>query len=501
MIFYGTSINLYKSNYYLCKIFNYSCMAMWEGTRENSESKEFAGVVKRYKKMLSDDQMGFFDVSDFEYIVDHYIDKNQLTNALQASEIAISQHPHSMVVKIKKAQVLLGQLKIEKALELLKMLADIESTNPEILLMLGNCYSIQGDEGKAYDYYRKADKYSFEDRDELLYDIGVGYVQNGDYQRAVFFLEKAYDENPKNDNVLYDLAFSYDKLENDEKSIRYYNEYLDIYPFAESAWYNLGIIYTRLEEYDKAIEAYDFALAIDENYASALFNKANTLSTAEKYSEALTCYLEYLRFDENSSDAHVYIAECYFQLEEYSKSYHYYKQAIKLDPKNADGWYGAGIVLMVEENLAESLVFFKKALKLDDSCADFWNAFGKANAALNHYEEALVSFKKSVEIENTNPDFWISYADFYYNYNQIGLAIQTMFEAEMTVPENAPMLYKLSGYLTENGDFQLARIYLKKALTLNFSIYPDFFLDFPGLQSKRWIKKLIGLFSMNNNLW
>ncbi len=469
-------------------------MSMWDGARENSESTESAGVVKRYKKMLSDEQMGFFDVSDFEHIVDHYIDKNQMTNALQACEIAISQHPYSLIVKIKKAQVLIGQLKTDKALQLLLLLAEIESTNPEVLLMLGNCYSIQGEEEKAYDYYRKAEKFSFDDRDEMLYNIGAGYVQNNDYRRAVYFLEKAYRENPKNDSVLYDLAFCYDKLGNDEMSIRYYNEYLDIDPFAESAWYNLGIIYTRREEYDKAIEAYDFALAIDENYASALFNKANTLSSVERYAEALTYYLDYLRFDKNSSDARVYIAECYFQLEDYSKSYQYYKQAIQLDVKNADGWYGAGIVLMVEENLAESLVFLKKAIRLDDSCADFWSAFGKVNAALDQYEEALIAFRKSVEIEDTNPDFWIAFADFFYHYDQIDLAIQTLFQAEKSVPENVQVLYKLSGYLTENGNAQLAKIYLKKALTLNFSMHTELFLDFPDLQSKRWIKNMIGQF-------
>jgi tetratricopeptide (TPR) repeat protein len=476
-------------------------MAMWEGAKENSESKEFAGIVKRYKRMLSDQQMGFFDVADFEHIVDHYIDKNQLTNALQACEIAVSQHPYSIIVKIKKAQVLLGQLKTDKALELLNMLAEVESTNPEVFLMLGNCYIIQGDNMKAYDYFRKADKFTYDDRDEMLYNIGVSYVQNGDYQRAITFLEKAYIENPLNDSVLYDLAFSYDKLGNDEKSVQYYNEYLDIDPFAESAWYNLGIIYTRREEYDKAIEAYDFALAIDENYASALFNKANALSTTERYNEALSCYQEYLRFDKNSSDAHVYIAECYFQLEDYSKSYHYYKLAIKLDPKNADGWYGAGIVMLVEENLSESLLFFKRAIKLDDSCADFWNAFGKANAALDHYEEALIAFVKSVEIESTNADFWIAFADFYYNYNQIGLAIQTLFQADKSIVENAMVFYRLSGYLIENGEVSLARVYLKKALTLNFSMHSDFLLDFPNLKSKRWIRKLIKEFAVINNLW
>jgi len=466
-------------------------MAMWEGARENSESKEFAGILKRYKKMLSDEQMGFFDVSDFEHIVDHYIDKSQLTNALQACEIAISQHPYSLMVKIKKAQVLIGQLKTDKALQLLQMLGEIENTNPEVLLMLGNCYSLQGEENKAYDYYRKAERFSFEDRDDLLYNIGAGYVQNADYRRATYFLEKAYQENPKNDSVLYDLAFCYDKLGDDGKSIQFYNEYLDIDPFAESAWYNLGIIFTRLEEYDKAIEAYDFALAIDENYASALFNKANTLSTIERYDEALIYYFDYLRFDKNSSDARVYIAECYFQLEEYTKSYNYYKQAIQLDPNNADGWYGAGIVLMIEENLSESLVFLKKALKLDDSCADFWNAFGKVNAALDNYEDALIAFRKSVEIEDTNSDFWIAFADFFYHYDQLDLSIQTLFQAEKTIFDNGLMLYKLSGYLAENGNLHLAKTYLRKALTLNYPMHTEMFLDFPGVQSKRWILKMI----------
>ena len=469
-------------------------MAMWEGARENSESKEFAGILKRYKKMLSDEQMGFFDVSDFEHIVDHYIDKSQLTNALQACEIAISQHPYSLMVKIKKAQVLIGQLKTDKALQLLQMLGEIENTNPEVLLMLGNCYSLQGEENKAYDYYRKAERFSFEDRDDLLYNIGAGYVQNADYRRATYFLEKAYQENPKNDSVLYDLAFCYDKLGDDGKSIQFYNEYLDIDPFAESAWYNLGIIFTRLEEYDKAIEAYDFALAIDENYASALFNKANTLSTIERYDEALIYYFDYLRFDKNSSDARVYIAECYFQLEEYTKSYNYYKQAIQLDPNNADGWYGAGIVLMIEENLSESLVFLKKALKLDDSCADFWNAFGKVNAALDNYEDALIAFRKSVEIEDTNSDFWIAFADFFYHYDQLDLSIQTLFQAEKTIFDNGLMLYKLSGYLAENGNLHLAKTYLRKALTLNYPLHTEMFLDFPGLQSKRWILKMIDEF-------
>jgi tetratricopeptide (TPR) repeat protein len=344
---------------------------MWEGSKDNYDSKEFAGVVKRYKKMLSEERIEFFDVSDFEYITDHYIDKNQLTNALQVCEIAMAQHPNSIIVKLKKAQVLISQMKIDKALRLLQFLVEIENNNPEVYLMIGTCHHLQGNDKKALEYFKKVELLSWEDRDEMLHNIGSNYIQTGNYQNAIHFLQQAHDANPENETVLYDLAYCYDKIWDDEKSITCYNKYLDLDPYSESAWYNLGIIHTRREEFDKAIEAYDFALAIDDKYSSALFNKANALSAAERYGEALECYNEFLKFDKNSSDTHLYIAECYLQLEDYDNALRNYRTALQIHPKNADAWYGAGVVMMLKDNYKESLVFFKKAVRIDGQCADY----------------------------------------------------------------------------------------------------------------------------------
>jgi tetratricopeptide (TPR) repeat protein len=473
---------------------------MREGSKDNFDSKEFAGVVKRYKKMLSEERVEFFDVSDFEYITDHYIDKNQLSNALQACEIALSQHPHSIIVKIKKAQVLVSQMKIDRALTLLKLLYDFEHTNPEILLMLGTCYHLKGEHDKAFEYFNLVEEYSFDDRDEMLHSIGSTYIQSGNFEKAIIFLEKAHADNPRNETALYDLAYSYDKIGEAKQSTLLYNKYLDLDPYSESAWYNLGIIYTRLEEYDKAIEAYDFALAIDEKYSSALYNKANTLSAAERYEDALKCYLEYLKFDKDSTDIQLYIAECYLQLEDFKNAIEHYKTAIQLYPKNADAWYGAGIVLMIEERLPESLVFLKKALKIDNKCADYWNAFAKINALLDKYEEALIAFQKCIELEKTNHEFWLSYADFYYQYDQQALAIQTLIEADKIRGDCAPIHYKLSGYLLEDNEEQLAKFYLKKALSENYVLHYDLLNEFPSLKSKAWARRLINKFSSKNKL-
>ena len=471
---------------------------MWEGSKDNFESKEFAGVVRRYKKMLSEERIEFFDVSDFEYITDHYIDKNQFTNALQACDIALSQHPYSIIVKVKKAQVLISQMKIEKALHLLKLLVEVESHNPEIYLMIGTCYHLQGEKTKAYEYFTKVDSFSWEDKDEMLHNIGSNYIQEADYQNAIHFLEKAHENNPENEIVLYDLAFCYDKILNDEKSIIYYNMYLDLDPYSESAWYNLGIIYTRLDEFDKAIEAYDFALAIDEAYASALFNKANTLSAAERFQEALECYLEYLKFDKQSTDTQLYIAECYLQLEDFENALMHYRLSIQYHPKNADAWYGAGVVMMLQEKYKESLVFFKKAIRINNKCADFWIALAKVQATLNKYELALAAFQKAVLLERDNSEFWIAFADFYYQFEMWDMAIKTLLDADKIFKNNPHIHYKVTAYLIENKEDDLAKRYLRKALKENFYLHNELLSDFPLISQKNWVTKMIKDFTIKN---
>ncbi len=57
---------------------------MREESGDNFDSKEFAAVLKRYKQMLTEQRTEFFDVAEFEFIADQYIDKSQFSNALQA---------------------------------------------------------------------------------------------------------------------------------------------------------------------------------------------------------------------------------------------------------------------------------------------------------------------------------------------------------------------------------------------------------------------------------
>jgi tetratricopeptide (TPR) repeat protein len=468
---------------------------MWEESRDNFESKEFAGVLKRYKQMLTEQRTEFFDVADFEFIADQYIDKSQFTNALQACEIALRQHPNSIIVKIKKAQIYLSQLKLQKAVHLLKHLEEMEPTNPDVMMMLGTCHNLKGEHHRATDYFKKAEQNSYEDRDELLYNIGISFIQTGSYQEALTYLNKALDENPDHEPVLYDIAFCFEKVGNDAKAIEYYNKYLDIDPFSESAWYNLGIIYNRLEDYAKAIDAYDFALAIDANYSAAIFNKANALSAIERFQDSISTYHDYLKIDPDSVDAHLYLADCYFQLDEYENAGLYYDKTLIMEPNCADGWFGAGLVMLICDKSDKAIPFLRRSLELNPDCAECWNALGKAYAALDNFKEAKSSYLKALELDNEIPEYWLSYADLMFNNNLFADAVKILEDAENSEAACAAILYRLAGFYIFMDNFEPAKEKLEAALSEDYPSHVDFLENFPNFLLIDWVTELIKKYS------
>jgi tetratricopeptide (TPR) repeat protein len=464
---------------------------MWEESRDNFESKEFAGVLKRYKQMLTEHRTEFFDVADFEFIADQYIDKSQFSNALQACEIALRQHPNSIIVKIKKAQVYLSQLKLQKAIHLLKQLEEIENTNPDVMMMLGTCHNMKGEYHKANEYFKKAELYAVEDLDELLYNIGISFIQTGAYDEALAYLKKALNENPEHEPVLYDIAYCYEKVGNDAQAIEYYNKYLDIDPFSESAWYNLGIIFNRREHYVQAIDAYDFALAIDAQYSAAIFNKANALSAIERFEDSVAAYHDYLKIDPDSVDAHLYLADCFFQMDDYGNAGIYYDKTISMEPNCSDGWFGAGLVMLITDRSDEAVPLLRKSLKINPDCAECWNALGKAYTALNNFKEARSAYQKALELDNEIAEYWLSYADLMFQNNLFEDAVKILEEAENSEAYCAAILYRQAGFYIFMDDFDNAREKLECALVEDYSVHVDFLENFPTFLVMDWVTELI----------
>ncbi|MGD9929280.1 MAG: tetratricopeptide repeat protein [Mangrovibacterium sp.] len=464
---------------------------MDEDARDYFENEEIIEAVGRFNKMIEDNRFEYFDVFEIEGIVEYFLDEGKIKLAEQAVENGLEIHPNSIALQIKKAQILLIDGRAEESLELVTIAEKIEDSNSDVFLIKGSALILVGMVEEAIAAFEQSILHNYEEMDDLLYNIAVTLGQAGETEKAISFLERAYDTNPQNELVLYELGYYYDRIQDYERSLQFYDYYLDIDPFNASVWYNMGITYNRMGKHEEAIDAYDFSIALQDDFEQAYFNKANALSNSNRYEEAIVCYEEYLERDKENDDAYCYLGECFLNLERYNEALVNYRKAIRINKNNSNAWYGSGLIMWMEGQLTEALSVMKKALKLDDENPDFWLIYGKINHELDAFDLAETAYKKATSLDPDNPDGWVSYAEMEYDRGSLNKAIDILKSASKAISDDSGINYRLTAYLLENKDETSATGYFEKALEIDFNGYRDLFDYYPEAVQNESIRKLI----------
>ena len=105
---------------------------MEEDFNQYNEDEDYAASLDRFEQMLKKNEHYFFDVEEFEILIDHYLEKTDTKKAKKVIDISLKQHPTSSTLKLKKAQFLTAIHKPNKALEILNSLEVLEPFNSEI---------------------------------------------------------------------------------------------------------------------------------------------------------------------------------------------------------------------------------------------------------------------------------------------------------------------------------------------------------------------------------
>ncbi len=458
--------------------------------RDNYWDDDTLEAVNRFKRSLISGNSKYFDVSEFEAIVEQLLDEGDLQSSEIAAEQGIKIHPNAVPLQLKYAQILINKGHYEKSLKYLKTAEKIEADNPEVHLLKGTAQLVMGKETDALISFRKAIKNAGTEIDDILYQIGSTYVQIGNTSKAINYFEKTIKANPFNELALYDLGFFHDQEENYRKSIKYYNQYLDIDPFNQYVWFNLGTVYNKTENHQKAIEAYEFAYAINDEFHMALFNIGNALANEGKYEEAIKKYKEFLEVEPNNDEAFCYIGECYLNIENYTKSKIYYNRAIEINPTNDTAIFGIGLNYWIEQSFEESTNYIKKAIKLDELNSEYWLTLGKIYKDYNKKNNAILALKKAARLEPENPEIWITWADVYLKWDEPDNAIRILKKAIKT-DSNAILKYRMVPLLMDQNKITEAYDMLALALMQDFNQRDYLFELAPKLRKDKNIKMIV----------
>ena len=430
---------------------------------------EVLNSVSRYEDMRRKHTHCFFDVHEFEDIIDYYLDSENIAEAATAANYAASIYPLASSIKLRMAEILIDKGQPIKALNLLNKLEHLDSGEYGIYLLRGTALNMIGKPKEAQRQFEKAIAMADENKAEVLYNIAMSFERIHQHNVALKYFLKVRALEPENYFLFYDLAFCYEHLNELDKCIVYYRKYLDEDPFSEHIWYNLGIVYNRINNHEKALEAYDFAIAINPEYSSAYFNKANTLSLLERHPKAIETYQEFLEKEPDNAAAYCYTGECYEQLEEYGMAKILYMKTLSLDDQFADAWFGLGVLNAQDGCHKDAVNDFLRAIALDEDNTEYLFALASVYANLQQYEKAVAIFKKITKLITDDIYVWDCFAQVYAKQDAFIEARKIIIEALHFNPDAALLHYRLAAYYLLDNDQLLGMTVLESAL----KTYPE----------------------------
>lgn len=456
-----------------------------------SQEEEISRVIQRFEKMKRNNESYFFDVIEFETIIDYYLDRNNQSRAFEAASIASRQHPNSVPIQLRNAKVLLDRGRVLEALRILKKLETIEPGNHEIFVAKGTALGMMGDIQGAIKMFDLALSKDSDDQENILFSI-TSILQNLNYYEQVIpYLKRLSEFEPDYAAHLYDLAYAYEKIQDYDNSTGYYLKCIDEEPFSDNAWFNLAMVYDRMEKYEEALEAFDFALAINPRNDMALFNKGMVLTVLGRNEEAIPIFHEYLQIDSESFEGMTCLAECYYKTGNTPLAKKYFYEAVELAPEFSDPWTGLGIIELDGGDPDKSLACLRKAAEFDSENPEIWYYTGKAFRLKNNKKQALRSFRESLRLDPFYNEAWYELAKIVIEENQVQRTIPLLVKALKVIGDFPGINYLLATFYLLTGERSLALKYLRTAIDLDADAFKTFRNLFPVPVGDRNISRIL----------
>jgi tetratricopeptide (TPR) repeat protein len=456
-------------------------------------NKEFGALISKYERMVKKGLNYYFDVEDFEQIVEYYMDMDQNGKALKAIKYAFKLHPDALHLLVKKAQVHLKNKNPERALNSLQAVENIESSNSEIFLTKGHSFLLMGNLADSQEHYDKALSL-VDDQDEML-DVLQSISQtlqfSDFYKEAIKYLLQAFELDRNNLMVLYDLAYCYDKSGNPEESIVYYNHYLDVEPYSEHIWYSLGNLYNKTGQIQQAIDAFEMAVAINPEYIDSVYELAVILEDDQQYRKAIEYYEQYLVYEPDSAEIYMFIGNCYFQLSNYDEALEHYRKSLRIEDYNPEVYYAIANLLFKKQEYWDALFYAKRATHLDDADSRFYVLYGKINSHLKMHKESARAFYHTVELKPEVFYHWILLTDELIYERKYDRALKYLLDSLEFHGNNALILYRIAAMYYKNCNTRTSLRYFKKAMLMDKKRYNEFFRICPEAKRSNEIKKVM----------
>jgi tetratricopeptide (TPR) repeat protein len=316
--------------------------------------------------MLKTKELKFFDLCEFEEIVNHYIDISDFTKTKKAIDLGLNQHPNSCELLILKAEHYILTNHYESAALIIDDLMVVHPKNEIIYQHKAAILSKKNLHEDAIEILKKGMRFCH-NYSEFNSLIALEYLYIEEYFMAKEYFIKCLNKDDRDNHSLYNIIYCFESMNDNLGAISFLNECLNKNPYNEVAWHQIGRQYFEIRMYEQALVSFDYAIICDEKFVGAYFELAKTLEKLGRYKEAISFYEITLSIDDPTSFAFHRIGECHLLLGNDLLGLKYLKKTIHEDPLLEKGWISLCNYYLIKKNYREAIHYINKALKIDDS--------------------------------------------------------------------------------------------------------------------------------------
>ncbi len=150
---------------------------------------------------------------------------------------------------------------------------------------LGNAYMLIGEFSEAVDYYQEA--LTFRETPEIFYQLGLVYVQQEEYTKAIQPLEQAKALDPSLSGAYFVLAEVHEQLNDLEKALAELEEGIAQNELNTEFYFKAAELASKLNDYEKTSHYYEEAIAMEPESDRPYIKYADYLNYMENYEAVL----------------------------------------------------------------------------------------------------------------------------------------------------------------------------------------------------------------------
>ncbi len=279
----------------------------------------------------------------------------------------------------------------------------------------------KGDIYQAKKYYKIFIDNKFVDH-RVFSNYGKILKDQGDYNKAIEFLEKAIEVNPNHVNAYLNLSCVFDELGELGKAQLTIRRLIQIAPESSEAYYNLASLLIRSKDFIEAESYIRKSIKIDPTSASSHLSLAILLRNKECLEEALVSTQNAIKFKPIYPEAYYHLSLILNKLDHSKAAESSIRKCIKLNPHFADAHLALGHFLSVKGCYNEALISTQNAIDLKPDYFKAYLNLGSIYLSLSRLEEAEANTLKAINIEPSRQESYLNLGTIYIRMGLLDLA-------------------------------------------------------------------------------